>query len=82
MWGNQYWPLFLIVLSVLFLGPELYAVCTNPANTLSDYCWKELSVSLTFGHGKHTVAWWASFIAWLLFVVTITLHIWYRSPVP
>jgi hypothetical protein len=27
----------------------------------------------------HSVAWWASVIAWLLFVGVITYHIWWRG---
>jgi hypothetical protein len=78
MWGNYYWPRGLAVVSVAFLIPELYALFTNPANTLSDYCWRELNVSASWGHGAHSVAWWLSLAAWLLFTVVITLHIWFR----
>lgn len=78
-WGLAYWPSFLTASSALFALPELIALFTNAQNTLSDYCWRELSVNVTFGHGAHTFAWWSSLIAWLLFVVIITLHIWWRS---
>lgn len=78
-WGLAYWPSFLTVASAFFLVPELFALATSAQNTLSDYCWRELNVNMTFGHGPHTVAWWASIAAWLLFVIVITLHIWWRS---
>jgi len=79
MWGIIYWPVFLSVVSTLFLVPETVALFTNQANTLSDYAWNELHIGLSFGHGAHTVAWWLSLIAWVMFTVIITGHIWWRT---
>lgn len=75
-WGRVYWPLALITISAIIAGPELFALATNHANTLSDYARYELNVSgrLTI----HTVAWWASLGAWLLAVGTLTPHIWWN----
>lgn len=78
-WGNTYWPIFLVIVSALFLVPESIGIFTNSANTLSDYCWRELNVTMVFGSGKHTVAWWLSQIAWYMAVIILSLHIWYRS---
>lgn len=78
-WGNRYWPVFLIVVSIAFLIPELYALATNAYNTLSDYAWRELNVTRAFEFTMHSVAWYASLSAWLLFVVVITLHIWFYA---
>jgi len=78
LWGNWYWPRGLTVASVAFLLPELYALFTNPANTLSDYCWRELHVTAAWGNGVHSLAWWFSLVAWLLFTIVITAHIWFR----
>lgn len=76
-WGKYYWPYFFILVSVIFLVPELIALFSNPANTLSDYSWQELHVT---GYVRiHTLAWWLSLIGWLLFVVVITAHIWWRK---
>jgi hypothetical protein len=82
-WGRDWWPLFLIISSVwVLLGfgiPELIALFSAPANhldnTLSDYARTELNVSAQLT--KHTIAWWLSFLVWMLFTVTITLHIWF-----
>lgn len=79
MWGNWYWPAGLCIMSALFVPAELFALLTNANNTLSDYCWRELHVTRALEISGHGAAWWASFIAWVLFVVIITLHIWYRS---
>jgi len=76
-WGRLYWPFFIVVTSALFLGPELIAIFTNAANTLSEYSWAELNVNPRIP--MHTVAWYTSLIAWLLFVVVITAHIWWRK---
>ena len=78
-WGLVYWPVFLIVGSAFFIVPELIALFTNAANALSNYCWHKLGVNVAFGSGAHTVAWWLSLVAWGMFVVIITLHIWWRS---
>jgi hypothetical protein len=75
-WGKLYWPFFLILTSALFLGPELIALFTNWHNTLSQYSWAELNVSPRIP--VHTIAWWISVMAWALFVVVITAHIWFR----
>lgn len=78
-WGNYYWPVFLTGVSVLFLVPEIVGLVTNSANTLSDYCWRRLSVAVSYGQGIHTLGWWFSLIAWGLFVILITIHIWWRG---
>jgi hypothetical protein len=78
-WGLHYWPGYLTVASLFFLVPELFALATNPANTLSDYCWHELDVTRALEFTMHSVAWYASLAAWIVFVLVITLHIWFRS---
>lgn len=77
-WGRLYWPFFLIVVSLLFLGPELIALFTNSANTLSGYSWRELHVGRIYP-SIHTVAWWVSLAAWVVSVIVVTLHIWWKS---
>ena len=73
-WGKYYWPYFLILVSCLFLVPEIIALVTNWRNTLSQYTWKELHVDPHIH--VHTIAWYISLITWLLFTIIITLHIW------
>lgn len=75
-WGKYYWPYFLILASGLFGIPELIALFTNHWNTLSDYARYELNVSPAVT--VHTLAWYLSLAAWLLFVVVITMHIWWN----
>lgn len=80
-WGMVYWPVGLCVVSLLFILAELYALFTNGANTLSWFCWHELNVStaLHFQPVAHHAAWWLSLVAWVIFTVVITLHIWFMS---
>lgn len=80
-WGLWYWPVFLTVGSLFVLVPETIALCTNAANTLSDYCWRELDVTnaLRFPAVAADYAWWLSFATWIMFVIVITIHIWFRS---
>jgi hypothetical protein len=79
MWGRVYWPLYLILVSVFFLVPETVAFLSNTVNTLSEYAWREMSIEFIAGHGMHTVSWWLSLVAWCVFVVLITGHIWWRT---
>lgn len=82
-WGKEYWPIFLIISAIwVLLGfgiPELIALLSpvpnHLDNTLSVYARDELNVSAQLT--KHAIAWWLSFLAWGLFVVVITLHIWF-----
>lgn len=81
-WGLWYWPMGLIITSLLFLPAEIFALATNSLNTLSDYSYYELHMQTAAGRitNIHTIAWWGSLVAWLLFVVVITGHIWLRNP--
>ena len=81
-WGRAYWPVFLIVSAVwLILGfgvPEAISLVFRPLhvdNTLSFYARSELNVSLQTT--VHTLAWYLTFIMWIMFVVFITAHIWF-----
>jgi hypothetical protein len=67
----------MLVAAIAFAIPEVYALFTNAQNTLSDYSWDELDL-----HGRfpiHTLAWNISLICWLLFVIVITMHIWWKG---
>jgi hypothetical protein len=78
-WGNTYWPWFLTAVSVFLLVPELFALLTNTLNTLSWYAWNKLDLSVSVNQGMDTVAWWGSLIVWVLFVIVITGHIWWKG---
>lgn len=84
-WGNAYWPIFLIISGLwLLLGfgiPESLAlmghVSNHLDNTLSFYSRSELHVSVATDKSIHTIGWWISFLAWAMFAVFITAHIWF-----
>ncbi|HEY2455581.1 MAG TPA: hypothetical protein VGI71_23800 [Scandinavium sp.] len=83
-WGSKWWPIFLIISSVwLITGfgiPETIALFQHPLhvdNTLSYYSRSELGVAVAIQSTVHTLAWWLSFIMWMLFVIFITAHIWF-----
>lgn len=83
-WGKIYWPIFLIVegtlLMVGFLPAEIIALLSRVTNhldnTLSYYARTELHVTSSI-QDIHDVAWYASLIPWVIFVVWITGHIWF-----
>jgi len=77
-WGLAYWEWFLILASLAFLVPEVFAIFTNSANTLSDFSWYELGI--TGRINTHHFSWWVSLFAWWTFVGVITAHIWFRTP--
>ena len=78
-WGRAYWPIFLIVTSLAFLGPEIAALVTNVKNTLSDYARYELDVTTpTQPFTAHTAAWLLSLGVWITVVVWLSFHIWFE----
>lgn len=74
-WGRWYWPAYFAVVAVGFLPAEIYALITNVWNTLSYFAWHEMGIGGTYS--PHTPGWWISLIAWCLFTVVITAHIWF-----
>ena len=77
-WGLYYWPYWMTLTALTFGVPELIALFTNTLNTLSDYSWYELGINARVSPSHP--AWFLSFTAWILFVVVITGHIWFRTP--
>jgi hypothetical protein len=78
-WGKEYWPIMLIITSILFLGPEIYALVTNVKNTLSDYARYELNVTTpTEAFNAHTAAWLLTLGVWLVVAFWLTFHIWFE----
>ena len=44
-WGNWYWPIWLVIVTATFLGPEIYSLITDHGpNTLSAWVWKTLQI--------------------------------------
>lgn len=84
-WGKDYWPVFLIISGFWVLTgfgiPEGLSLASYPSthidNSLSFYARTELHVYVATGTDIHTVGWWISFLAWMMFVVFITAHIWF-----
>ena len=76
-WGNTYWPWFLIVVSVAFLGPEIFALVSHSTNSLSEYAWRELHVQAGIPFSKHQAAWLLSLGMWGVGVFWLTEHIWF-----
>jgi hypothetical protein len=84
-WGKVYWPIFLIISSLWLLTgfgiAETIALISGTANhldnTLSYYARTELHISVATAATAHTVAWWITFVVWMMFVIFITAHIWF-----
>ena len=76
-WGHYWWPIWIIITFTLFIIPEVIALFTPGANTLSQFCWNELAASPRLP--LHTVAWNLSLIGWLLAVIVLTIHIWFKG---
>lgn len=83
-WGRIWWPIFLIISSLWiligFLPEEIVAlvtkVSTHTDNTLSQYARTELHVTASI-QDVHDIAWWLSLLAWSVFAVWATGHIWF-----
>jgi hypothetical protein len=78
-WGPDYWPWVLIAVSITIGVPEIYAIATNTANTLSWYSWHELHVTPGQPFSRHTAAWLLSQGLFLLMTFWLWLHIWYAQ---
>jgi hypothetical protein len=75
-WGKYYWPFAMLLVSVIIGGPEIFALITNPNNTLSDYSWFELGVHK---HFVPTISWYASFGVYIIVAVVLAIHIWFKG---
>lgn len=76
-WGPHYWPWALIAVTVIIFGPELYALFTNTANTLSWYSQTELHVRPLVPFTRHNAAWLLTQGVYLVVAFWLWLHIWY-----
>jgi hypothetical protein len=79
-WGKWYWPVMLIVTSLLFLVPEIIALLTNFKNTLSDYARYELNVTTpTQQFSTHTAAWFLTLGVYITIAIWLFYHIWFEK---
>lgn len=78
-WGYTYWPWTLIGIVVVVMVPEIYALATNVANTLSWYAWSQLHVRPVVPFDRHSAAWFLSQGMFLVIVTWLVLHIWYAQ---
>lgn len=72
-WGNYYWPIWVVFMLVTLLGPELYALFTNVANTQSYWVWKTLGIDTGDTPSPWTTWTWSHFLA---FGFTVVLATW------
>lgn len=78
-WGPHYWPWFLIMASIAFLGPEIVALVTHSGNSLSQYIWQILHVPTRGQPWPHTAAWFLSQGAFITGAVWLVFHFWYHK---
>jgi len=76
-WGQWYWPLWLTIVLLAFLVPEIYALITNVRNTLSWWVWDQLDVS-PLATAPWTAAHLLVFGVWVLMNVWLTGHFFWR----
>lgn len=77
-WGHYYWSVYLVVVIVGVLIPEIYALFTNVNNTLSYWVWQELGVS-TDHPTPYTALWYLSLALWISLGSWLTFHFWWRK---
>lgn len=78
-WGRWYWPVFLGVVFLFFIVPEVYALVKGQRNTLSDFVWIRLKIV----RGERFSDWSALdlfvFVQWIGLVIWLTWHFfWHR----
>jgi hypothetical protein len=76
-WGQTYWPWYLIVTAIGFLGPEIWALITHSGNTLSNYSRTSLNVTLGEHLSQHNAAWALTLGVFVVVTVWLVGHIWF-----
>lgn len=77
-WGNWYWPVWLIIVTATFLGPEIYSLITDHGpNTLSAWVWKTLQITSDESPLQWSAADALSFGVYLVIVVWLAFHFWF-----
>lgn len=78
MWGGSYWPAWLGLAVLTFLVPEIYALATNVRNTLSWWVWDQLHIAAGESPTQWSAVAFLTFGVWLVMVVWLTFHFWFR----
>jgi hypothetical protein len=74
-----YWPAWLGVMTGLFLLREVWALQTgHPQDTLSDWVWRILKVGVNKPVGSWTPAHFLVFGCWLVLMIWLTWHFFFR----
>ena len=78
-WGNWYWPAFLVAQTMLFLGPEIYALIDNWRNTLSNWVWTSLNITKNESMSQWSATDFLLFGVWIVVVTWLTFHFFLRK---
>lgn len=76
-WGAYYWPWALAAITLLILGPEIYALATNVDNTLSVWVWTAMRVNPGDGLTAWNAGRYLTLFAWVGLVSWLTWHFWF-----
>lgn len=78
-WAQWYWPLWLSVMTVTLMVPEVYALVDHGRwdNTLSNWVWDELQVTKS-QQLPWTAAHYLVFGAWIVLGSWLTFHFFFR----
>lgn len=78
LWGNAVWPLWLAAAVTTFLIMEVYALCTDPQNTLSWWVWRTLRITARTSPANWSAADFLTFGCWMVLVTWLTFHFFFR----
>jgi hypothetical protein len=67
----------MLVCAALFLGPEIYALVSNSANTLSAWVWRALKIHDHESFSEWSALDYLTFGLWLVLVSWLSLHFWF-----
>jgi len=78
-YGLWYWPIWLGVILIGFLPAEIIGLIQGGQNTFSNWVWQYLKVAKNESIANWTATDFLLFGAWLVLIVWLTFHLFFRK---
>ena len=78
MWGERFWPIFLITFAIVGGAAETLALIFSPRNTLSFWVWNALKVQRDMNPWNWSATMFLIFGFWVLVVSWLTFHFFFH----
>lgn len=78
MWGDRFWPIFLITFAIVGGTAEAIALIVNARNTLSFWVWNTLHVQRDINPWNWSATMFLIFGLWILVFSWLTFHFFFH----